>query len=95
MMVSQTKSKRGFEVTTRDIINAYEEHRTLNPNQVWFRKEEIKKELEKPLISHEQHKAYVVTLGFKKVRSRCPICYTEDLIRRNLIDRFFGKEVKK
>jgi transposase-like protein len=41
----------------------------------------------KILLTQEQHDFLVRQLGFKKVMCRCPVCYTEDMIRRNLEDK--------
>lgn len=36
------------------------------------------------LLSDEEHDYLVHELGFKKVSSRCPVCYTEKMIRAKL-----------
>lgn len=40
--------------------------------------------LKMDLLSKEQHDALVKGCGFKKVKTRCPICYTEGIIRKNV-----------
>lgn len=42
------------------------------------------------LLTQEQHNFLVKDLGFSKVKSRCPVCYTEILIEKRVkeaIDR--------
>ena len=59
----------------------------IDKNDDVFTKEELRKILESDLVYQRQHNQYVNVLGFKKVKSRCPVCYTEDLIRKNLIKK--------
>lgn len=43
------------------------------------------------LITQEQHDMLVFEYGFKKVGSRCPVCYIEHLIKKNLEDAYNGQ----
>ena len=36
------------------------------------------------ILSQEQHDYLVKDLGFDKVRCRCPVCYTKNMIENNL-----------
>ena len=36
------------------------------------------------LLTQEEHKAFVEDLGFKKVSSRCPVCYVEKHIEKRV-----------
>lgn len=40
--------------------------------------------MEKRILTKEEHDYLVNDLGFEKVRTRCPVCYTEDMIIQKL-----------
>ena len=46
------------------------------------------------LLTKEQHDYFKNNLGFVKVGVRCPICYTENMIAKNINDWFNKKTTK-
>jgi hypothetical protein len=77
--------------TTKEIVEAYK--RGLHPDIKWIHVADVEKI---DLLPQEEHDYLVHDLGFAKVKTRCPVCYTKSCIELQIkqqLSQSSGREI--